>query len=288
MEVAFIMAKLVSRKFPLTLFAASAVLLLAPGFRPLRAQQPPAPPAIGDAQMPETGWLGVAIEEVGAQKAQELKLPGVDGVLVTEVGADSPAAKAGLKIGDVITDYAGQRVEGGVEFRRLVRETPPGRTAKMTVWRDGHSQTISAEIGKNESSNRENLFQSMMRRFGNPGPNMFGFGAAFPATPVLGITGQDLSGQLGKYFGAPDGEGILITNVESNSPATKAGLEAGDVITKVDGDRVRTSGELRDHLRVKRDAKTVTLSILRKGTEMSVNVEPRKAQSLGAAHGIPL
>lgn len=282
------MVKLVSRKFPLTLFAASAALLLAPGFTPLRAQQPPAPPAIRDAQLPETGWLGVSIEEVGPQKAQELKLPGVYGVLVTEVGADSPAAKAGLKIGDVITDYAGQRVEGVVEFRRLVRETPPGRTAKMTAWRDAHSQTISAEIGKNESSNRENLFQSMMRRFGNPGPNMFGFGATLPATPVLGITGQDLSGQLGKYFGAPDGEGILITNVESNSPATKAGLEAGDVITKVDGDRVRTLGELRDHLRVKREAKTVTLSVLRKGTEMSVNVVPRKAQSLGAAHGIPL
>ena len=116
----------------------------------------------------------------------------------------------------------------------------------------------------------------------------FGFGATIPATPVLGITGQDLSGQLGKYFGAPDGEGVLITNVESNSPAAKAGLEAGDVITKVDGNRVRTLAELRDQFRGKRQATTVVLSVLRKGSEMSVNIEPRRGRSAGGPHSIPL
>ena len=282
------MAKLVARKFHLTLIAASAALLCVSGSMALRAQERPNPQAIRGMQMPETGWLGLSIEEVSAQKAQELRLPGVYGVLVNEVGADSPAAKAGLKNGDVITDYDGQRVEGVLEFRRLVRETPPGRTAKMTIWRDGHSQTISAEVGRNENPNGENLFQSMMRRFGNPAPNMFRFGATVPAAPVLGITGQDLSGQLGKYFGAPDGEGVLITNVEANSPAAKAGLEAGDVITKVDGDRVRTLAELREQLRLKREAKTVMLSVLRKGSEISVNIEPRRGQSRGAAHSIPL
>jgi serine protease Do len=282
------MAKLVARKFHLILIAASAVLLCSSGSMALRAQERPNPPAIRGVQMSETGWLGLSIEEVSAQKARELKLPGDYGVLVNEVGADSPAAKAGLKNGDVITDYDGQRVEGVLEFRRLVRETPPGRTAKMTIWRDGHSQTISAEVGKNENPNGDSLFQSMMRRFGNPGPNMFRFGTSVPAAPVLGITAQDLSGQLGKYFGAPDGEGVLITNVEANSPAAKAGLEAGDVITKVDGDRVRTLAELRDQLRLKREAKTVMLSVLRKGSEISVNIEPRRGQSRGAARSIPL
>ena len=84
---------------------------------------------------------------------------------------------------------------------------------------------------------------------------MFGFGPTLPVAPVLGITGQDLSGQLGKYFGAPDGEGVLITNVESNSAAAKAGLEAGDVIIKVDVNRVRTLSELRNQLRAKREEK---------------------------------
>jgi serine protease Do len=303
MEVKFAMTKSVPRQFHLVLLPAVAALFLALGSMPVRAQERPAQPF---AQKTEaSGWLGVSIGEVSAQKAQELKLPGVYGVLVAEVGADSPAAKAGLKNGDAITDYNGQRVEGAAEFRRLVRETPPGRTVKLTVWRDGRSQTISAEVGRNQSPDRENPFQGpfqgLMPRFGNPDPvpalprepgnrrpNTFGFGATLPAFSVLGITGQDLSGQLGKYFGAPDGEGILITNVESDSAAAKAGLQAGDVITRMDGDRVRTLGELRGRLRDKRDARSVTLSVLRKGSEISVNVEPRKRPSPNAAPAIPL
>lgn len=275
-------AKLVSTKIPLNLLAGAA-LLLAPGLTPLNAQQTPDAPGIREAQMPATGWLGVSVEEISAQKAQELKLPGAYGVLVTEVGSDSPAAKAGLKNGDVITEYAGQRVEGVIEFRRLVRETPPGRTITMSVWRDGRSQTLSAELGKSESRNPGDMFESMMRRFSSGGPNPFGFGATVPPRAVLGITAQDLSGQLAKYFGAPDGEGVLITNVQSNSAAAKAGLEAGDVITKVDGNRVRTMRELLGQLREKRETKNVTLSVLRKGTEISVNVEPQTGQSSAPA-----
>jgi serine protease Do len=280
------MANFFLTKFHHTCWVASAAVLLVPASLPTSAQQPPTPPTFREAQMPETGWLGVSIEEVSEQKAQELKLPGVYGALVMDVGANSPSAKAGLKKGDVVTNYDGERVEGVIEFRRLVRETPPGRTAKLTVWRDARSQTISVEVGKNP--NPENPFQGMMRRFGNPGANIFPFGATLPATPMLGITGQNLSGQLGKYFGAPDGEGVLITNVESDSPAAKAGLQAGDVIIKVDGSRVRTLAELRDQLRGKRGAASVTLGLLRKENEMSVNIEPRRRRSAGVGHSIPL
>ena len=282
------MAKSVLAKSHFASFFAGAALLLVPASMPVRAQQPPAPPVFSEAQMPDTGWLGLTIDEVSQQKAQELKLPGTYGVLVTDVGSDSPAGKAGLKNGDVITDYDGQRVEGVIEFRRFVQETPPGRTAKLTVWRDARSQTISVEVGKNPSPNQEYPFQNMFRRFGNLGPNAFPFGATLPATPLLGITGQDLAGQLGKYFGAPDGEGVLITNVENNSPAAKAGLEAGDVITKVDGNRVRTLAELRGLLRAKRQAASVTLSLMRKGSEISVNIEPRRSRSANAGRSIPL
>src|SRR5574337_1614614 len=75
----------------------------------------------------EAGWLGVAIAEVTADKAKELKLPAVRGVLLTAVEAESPAAKAGLKTSDVVTEFNGQRVEGTAQFRRLGCETPRGR-----------------------------------------------------------------------------------------------------------------------------------------------------------------
>jgi len=193
---------------------------------------------------------------------------------LTGVEADGPAAKAGLKANDVVTEYNGQRVEGTAQFRRLIRETPAGRTVQLSVWRDGRAQKVSLQLGRFRDH-----FASHAHSFG---PKDFNFKFELPEiggnillsrTPVLGISAEDLSGQLGSYFGAPDSEGILVREVKHGTPAEKAGLKAGDVITKVDGDRVRTVSDLREKLRDKRDKKTVSLSVLRKGTEMSLNIE---------------
>lgn len=94
-----------------------------------------------------------------------------------------------------------------------------------------------------------------------------------PRTPRLGVDVEDLEGDLGKYFGAPDGEGVLVRGVSSGSPAEKAGMKAGDVIIKVAGERVRTSSDLREGLREKRENKKVDIVVIRKGTEMTLPVE---------------
>lgn len=223
----------------------------------------------------ESGWLGVAVEEITAEKAKELKLPGEHGVLLREVEADSPAAKAGLKVNDVITEYNGQRVEGVAQFRRLVRETPAGRTVQLTVWRDARSQTVSAQLGDWGSQIRS--------RVKVLGPGEFNFNFKMPdihanifastRRPTIGISGEDLSGQLGNYFGAPDGEGVLVREVNPGSPAEKAGLKAGDVIIKVDGERVRSVSDLREKLMGKHEKKSVAVGLIRKGSEMTLNVE---------------
>ncbi len=93
------------------------------------------------------------------------------------------------------------------------------------------------------------------------------------ARPRLGIDAEDLSGQFGAYFGAPDGEGVLVREVNSGSPAEKAGVKSGDVITSLNGDRVRSLGDLREKLAGKRDEKTVKLGVLRNKNEVSVTVE---------------
>jgi serine protease Do len=217
------------------------------------------------------GYLGVTIGEVTAEKAKELKLPTERGVYIREVSEDSPAAKAGLKAGDVVTEFNGQRVEGTVQFRRLVRETPPERSVSLTVWRDGRSQSLSAQLG----STGEHMMRSM--RISPPDihiemPRIETFGM-IGRTPVLGIQADDISGQLGAYFGVPGGEGILVREVGEDSPAAKAGLKAGDVIIKLDGDPVKTVSDLRAKLREKRESKTVAVGVIRKGAETSVNVE---------------
>jgi S1-C subfamily serine protease len=91
--------------------------------------------------------------------------------------------------------------------------------------------------------------------------------------PRLGIDAEDIGGQLGSFFGAPDGEGILVRSVNSGSAADKAGLKAGDVITSFNGERVRSLGDLREKLASQNDAKTAKIGVLRNKTEVTLSVE---------------
>ena len=237
-----------------------------------------------------SGWLGVEIGEVTAEKAKDLKLSAERGVVVMDVEPDGPAAKAGLKENDVIMQYEGQVVEGTVQFRRLVRETPTGRTVALVISRNGATQNVSVELGE-RSAFFEKRLKGKMRDFDNAFafsmPNQ-DFTLAMPPVdarmPSLGINAEDLSGQLGSYFGAPDGTGILIREVRSGTAAAKAGLQAGDVIIKVDGKPVRTLADLRVVLRDKSDQKSVTLGIIRKTAEMSVTVGIERPQPTESSH----
>jgi serine protease Do len=230
-----------------------------------------------------SSWLGVETHEVTADKAKELKLSAERGVVLGKIVPDSPAAKAGLKENDVVTEINGQRVEGAAQFRRMIHEIPAGRSIQLTVWRDGRTQTISATLGRSEQGRHA---MKMMA----PTPGTFAFrmpdlpeipsmewngNMLFGGQPRLGIDAEEISGQLGAFFGAPDGEGILVRDVTSGSPAEKAGVKAGDVITSLNGERIRTVGDLREKLSAKRDDKdrTVKLGVLRNKSEISLNVE---------------
>ncbi len=231
-----------------------------------------------------SSWLGVEAHEVTADKAKELKLPAERGVVLGKIIPDSPAAKAGLKENDVVTEINGQRVEGAAQFRRMIHEIPAGRTAQLTVWREGRSQTLNVTLGKAEER-RHAWKQTMPGTFAFRIPDipelpeippMDWTGSVFlGGQPRLGIDAEDLSSQLGTFFGAPDGEGILVREVNSGSPAEKAGLKAGDVITSFNGERIRTVGDLREKLSAKRDDKdkTVKLGVLRNKSEISLTAE---------------
>src|SRR5580765_6753756 len=237
-----------------------------------------------------TSWLGVESQEVTSGKAKELKLPAERGVLLGRIVPDSPAAKAGLKDNDVITEINGQRVEGEAQFRRMIHEIPAGRAAQFTVWRDGKAQSINVTLGKSEE--RGNMwFKTAPRAFSfqlpkveipewEPMPGMdWNDGVLAGAHPRLGIDAEDLSGQFGTYFGAPDGEGVLVREVNSGSPAEKAGVKSGDVITALNGERIRSLGDLREKLAAKREDKTVKLGVLRNKSEMTITVELPPAPS---------
>jgi serine protease Do len=225
-------------------------------------------------------WLGAGISEVTSEKVKAFKLPAERGVVLGKIVPDSPAAKAGLKENDVVTEINGQRVEGTEEFRRMIREIPSGRTAQFVVWRDGRSQNISVTLGTSEMRH-DGMFVAPAA----PGsfsfqipemPEMDGIFAGGPWTASrtrLGIDAENLDGEFGNYFGAPDGEGILVRGIFPDTPAAKAGLKVGDVITSVDGERIRTVGELRAKMSEKSQAKTLKLGLIRNKTALSLSVE---------------
>jgi serine protease Do len=230
-------------------------------------------------------WLGVETQEVTSDKAKDLKLSVERGVLLGRVVPDSPAAKAGLKENDVVTEINGQRVEGATQFRRMIHEIPAGRSVQLTVWRDGRAQTLNVTLGKAEDHHNAwmkaapGTFAFRVPEIPDtieiPNiPQMDWGGMLFPGMrPRLGIDAEDLNGQLGAFFGAPDGEGVLVREVNPGSPAEKAGLKAGDVITKINDERIRSIGDLHEKLAAKHADKTVKLGILRNRSEMNLTVE---------------
>jgi serine protease Do len=230
------------------------------------------------------GWLGVGVSEVSPETMKELRLPEERGAVLGKIGPDSPAAKAGLREKDVVLEINGQRVEGTEQFRRMIREIPAGRTANLAVWRDGHTQNVKVTVGKPEMSNLKVLNANPKAfAFKMPDlpamPDLSGmdrlrtFTFVSPDRPLLGIDAESLEGDFGNFFGAPDGEGVLVRSVFGDSPAAKAGLKAGDVITSMNGERIRSTSELREKLLTKHDEKTVKLGVLRNKAELSLTVE---------------
>ena len=223
-----------------TVIGSAVILGLAslPGLASLQAQEAPQPPA--PVMLPAGGsYLGVFVAEVDAERAKALKLPDENGVEITRVEHDSPADKAGLRAGDVVLSYNGEKIEGMEQFRRMIRETPPGRHAVLTVFRNGTTQTIKAVIGAMKAQTF--IFHGNAPSIQINGPEMAGPPIVAPDLPkilsgsksvVLGVETEPISEQLAKFFGVNGG--VLIRTVLSGTAAEKAGLRAGDVIIKAD------------------------------------------------------
>jgi serine protease Do len=228
-----------------------------------------------------TSFLGVGVVEVDSDRAKALNLKEERGVEVKNVDADSPADRAGIKQGDVILDYNGQRVEGLTQFVRMISETPAGRKVTLLVSRNGATQTITAVIGAR--ANR-NIMVETMGDMALVAPM-----APTPPTPVLtmpdfpggimswqsatlGIESEALGPQLAEYFGVK--EGVLVRAVSKRSPAEKAGVKAGDVITKVDGNSVKGPREISSALRAARGKKTLSFQIVRNHKDMTLDITP--------------
>jgi serine protease Do len=217
------------------------------------------PPGVGS-------YLGVGVADVNAERVKALKLKEERGVEITSVETDSPAARAGLKTHDVVLEYNGQPVEGTEQFMRMVRETPAERQVRLAISRDGATQTLTATIGQRKGYGT----------FAVPGAGMDVLKLRMPDIPrpnmswqsgMLGVEAEPLADQLAEFFGVK--EGVLVRSVVKDSAAAKAGLKAGDVITKVDDTKVTAPREITSAIRAK---KTFPLTVVRNHKEMTVSV----------------
>ncbi|HEY7447102.1 MAG TPA: PDZ domain-containing protein [Vicinamibacterales bacterium] len=219
------------------------------------------PPRSGDFVRPfpfmTTGsQVGISIRDLEANEASKLKLPGEAGAVVQSVQQGSPAETAGIREGDVVVEFDGERVRSAQQLTRLVRETPPGRQVNAAVIRDGRRTQLKVmpEASRNELPFNADRFRDSFDRFWPLGRG------------TLGVVTQEMTPELAAYFGAKDG--VLVTSVQQDSAAEKAGIRVGDVITEFAGVSV---GHPRDLVRavVSRQGE-VALKVIRDKKEVAL------------------
>lgn len=244
----------------------------------------------------EGGYLGVQTEEVTKENFAKFGLRGVKGVGIESVVEGSPAQAAGLQKGDVIVKVNGDDITSTRKLTRLIGEISPDHQARITVLRNGGERDITVTVGKRPTPKfGEGVFQpgAPMGRFEFPdmpnlerlprvdrvpsppgapdAPMVFGFGSR----RQIGIGSTPLTKQLADHFGV-DG-GALVNNVRENSPAAKAGIKAGDIITEVDGKAVKGDYDLIRAIGEKKEG-SITLTIVRDKNRQTISVTPEEVK----------
>ena len=240
-------------------------------------------------------YLGVQTEDVTSEKLSELHLKEERGVEVTRVDPDAPASKAGLKQHDVILSVNNQQIESVEQLRRVIREIPPERTVTIGISRDGQPMTVKAQLA--ESSKMSDMDHSFS--FAVPAvppinipaihippinmPDMdFGPIVVIHSFARSGLMVENLTPQLGDFFGVKNGSGVLVRSVEKGSRGEQAGFHAGDIITKINGSGVTDCSDFSRLLRKRSDNKAA-ITVIRDRKEQNLTLtlpEPRHSGEL--------
>jgi serine protease Do len=267
-----------------------------PADPPATPAAPAAPAAAPDAPSPflllynSESYLGIYAEEVNNGNTKQYGLSAPRGVAIRQVSKNSPAERAGLRKDDVILRFNGEEVTGVRKLNRLIGEVAPDHVARLTISREGREQEINVTLAKREDFpfqmtfpqgglDRLNNMNDDLGRLGNlPQLNRDDFSFVFGSNRRIGIGTSSLTEQLAEYFGVASGRGVLVTSVNENSPAAKAGLKAGDVITAVDGNAIEKVADLMRELN-RRNEGEITLTIVRDKSQRTVKVTPERGTS---------
>jgi len=287
------------------IFTASLVLAQKPA--PAPAPEPPEPPDenFTFSLFTDGGYLGVYGENINRENMARYHMSSPRGVGITRVVPGSPAEKAGLRKDDVILRLDGENITSVRKLNRLVSEIAPDQSVKVTVSRGGAEQEVTATIAKRDNASMaQDYFQ--LQPFKWEGKEFKNFKFDFPMgekfgfdfdkdgdftlmlsnSRRIGVSTMQLTKQLAEYFGVAEGKGVLVTSVTDDSPAAKAGVKAGDVITAIDGEAVDSPGDLARAINRKKEG-DVTLTVIRNKSQQTFRVTPAEGGGFSGRMGHP-
>jgi S1-C subfamily serine protease len=271
-------------------FAALLILMLAVSFIHVQADAQ----SIAGKEKKTGAWLGVRLKvekiEIESDGKTEIKENNTNGAVVEGVVKDSPADKAGLKKGDVITVFGSKSIQSADALMDAVRESTPGSTIALTTLRDGKKNTVNVELAESRSRDEEKRIVRRSIRAPRPPHSPLP-----PSAPMIwhgksasyGLSLSTLNRQLGEYFGAPDGKGVLVEKVDEDSDAARAGFKAGDVILRAGKKTVTTVGDFRSVLGAYDAGEKIPVNIIRKGAKQTIELTAKEQEKDLSFHSAP-
>ncbi|HWB32890.1 MAG TPA: PDZ domain-containing protein [Acidobacteriaceae bacterium] len=241
------------------------------------------------ARSASSGYLGVDVRDVAQDEIGTLKLKDAHGAEIVLVDHDAPAGKAGLREHDVVLQMNGHAVENRDQIRRMLHDSPPGKTITLLISRDGQQMTISTQMSTREEVDREAWEHHLLPQendddadagataASSPAPavhegNSF-LGSMLPSSSYTGAMLEKMPAQLASYFGARSGHGLLVSSVKPNSPAADAGIQAGDVILRANSKVVTSTGDWAKVIK-SNHGRSVAVVVLRDKKEQTLTLTP--------------
>jgi serine protease Do len=191
------------------------------------------------------GYLGASIQSVTPELAQAMQLEERQGALVSEVVSGAPAARAGIRQGDIIVDFNGTTIKDAHDLPAVVARTPVGEAVTVTLRRGGKTQTVSVTVGK------------------LPSEKVTSEEASPAAQSQWGLQLQEVTPQMARQRSLDDTSGVIIVGIQPGSPAERAGLQRGDVIREVNRQPVQSAQEMRDAIAKADNPDTLLLLVQR-------------------------
>ena len=221
-------------------------------------------------EMEGKGFLGVQMQELTDDIREGLGVDAEYGVLISTVIKDSPAEKAGLEEGDIVTRFNGKRVESAEELREMVAETEVGDEVKIELLRDDEEETLTVTIGEWPDTYGFSMGDFNFDRFDWEDMPQF-VHALMPRR--LGVSVQNMNDDLAEYFGVDPDEGLLVLSVSEESMAEEMGIKSGDVITEVAGEQIDSAGDIRRALHEVEEGEAFEVTVVRQKKSMTLEGE---------------